>query len=97
MTFPMFRPIPQAKDTKDNYKNNGCPPVPYMMDSYTPGTQLKLKKNPNWDANTDPVATSTRTLGLQVGRRDVARPEAGSGTASVPTPPRSTTATSTRR
>ena len=26
-----------------------------MFDTYTPGTELKLKKNPNWDPNTDPV------------------------------------------
>jgi peptide/nickel transport system substrate-binding protein len=55
MTFPMFGPIPQAKDTKDNYKNKWLSTGPYMLDSYTPGTQLKLKKNPNWDANSDPV------------------------------------------
>ena len=55
LTFPMFGPIPQAKDTKDNYKNKWLSTGPYMLDSYTPGTQLKLKKNPNWDANTDPV------------------------------------------
>ena len=55
MTFPMFGPIPQAKDTKDNYKNKWLSTGPYMMDSYTPGTELKLKKNPNWDANSDPV------------------------------------------
>jgi peptide/nickel transport system substrate-binding protein len=55
MTFPMFGPIPQAKDTKDNYKNKWLSTGPYMIDSYTPGTELKLKKNPNWDANTDPV------------------------------------------
>jgi peptide/nickel transport system substrate-binding protein len=55
MTFPMFGPIPQAKDTKDNYKNKWLSTGPYMLDSYTPGTELKLKKNPNWDASTDPV------------------------------------------
>ncbi len=54
-TFPMFSPIPQAKDTKDNYKNKWLSTGPYMIDTYTPGTELKLKKNPNWDANTDPV------------------------------------------
>jgi len=55
MTFPMFGPIPQAKDTKDNYKNKWLSTGPYMLDTYTPGTELKLKKNPNWDASTDPV------------------------------------------
>jgi peptide/nickel transport system substrate-binding protein len=55
MTFPMFGPIPQAKDTKDNYKNKWLSTGPYSLDTYTPGTELKLKKNQNWDANTDPV------------------------------------------
>ena len=55
MTFPMFTPIPQAKDTKTDYENNPLSTGPYMWDSYTPGSELKLKKNPNWDANSDPV------------------------------------------
>jgi peptide/nickel transport system substrate-binding protein len=55
MTFPMFTPIPKAKDTKQDYKNKPLSTGPYMFDSYTPGSELKLKKNPNWDPNTDPV------------------------------------------
>jgi peptide/nickel transport system substrate-binding protein len=53
--FPMFSPIPKDKDTKNNYKNKWLSQGPYMLDSYTPGAELKLKKNPNWDASTDPV------------------------------------------
>ncbi|MGX6603059.1 ABC transporter substrate-binding protein [Micromonosporaceae bacterium Da 78-11] len=55
MTFPLFSPIPEAKDTKADYKNKPIATGPYMFDSYTPGTELKLKKNPNWAADTDPV------------------------------------------
>lgn len=55
MSFPMFSPIPKAKDTKQDYKNKPIATGPYMFDSYTAGSELKLKKNPNWDANTDPV------------------------------------------
>ena len=55
MTFPMFTPIPKAKDTKDQYKNSPLSTGPYQFDAFTPGTELKLKKNPNWDAKTDPV------------------------------------------
>src|SRR3954447_17716706 len=55
MSFPMFTPIPKAKDTKQDYGNNPVSSGPYQWDSYTPGTELKLKKNPNWDPNTDPV------------------------------------------
>ncbi|GAA2582760.1 ABC transporter substrate-binding protein [Winogradskya consettensis] len=53
MTFPLFSPIPQAKDTKADYKNKPISTGPYEFDTYTPGVELKLKKNPNWDANTD--------------------------------------------
>lgn len=55
MTFAMFTPIPKAKDTKQDYKNKPLATGPYAFDTYTAGTQLKLKKNPNWDPNTDPV------------------------------------------
>jgi peptide/nickel transport system substrate-binding protein len=55
MTFPMFTPIPKAKDTKQDYKNHPLATGPYMFDTYRPGTELKLKKNPSWDPNTDPV------------------------------------------
>jgi|SwirhisoilCB2_FD_contig_91_1108781_length_2220_multi_3_in_0_out_0_2 peptide/nickel transport system substrate-binding protein len=53
MTFPMFTPIPKAKDKKQDYKNHPLATGPYMFDTFQPGTQLKLKRNPNWDANTD--------------------------------------------
>lgn len=55
MSFPMFTPIPKAKDTKQEYKNRPLATGPYMFDSYAPGTSLKLKRNPNWVAATDPV------------------------------------------
>ncbi|GIF18082.1 peptide/nickel transport system substrate-binding protein [Actinoplanes tereljensis] len=55
LTFPAFTPIPKAKDTKQDYKNHPISTGPYMFDEYVPGTSLTLKKNPNWDANTDPV------------------------------------------
>lgn len=54
-SFPMFTPIPQAKDTKQNYQNAPMSTGPYQWDTYTVGSELKLKKNPNWDPATDPV------------------------------------------
>jgi peptide/nickel transport system substrate-binding protein len=54
-SFPMFTPIPKEKDTKQNYEKSPMTTGPYTIDSYQPGVQLKLKKNPNWDANSDPV------------------------------------------
>jgi peptide/nickel transport system substrate-binding protein len=53
--FPMFTPIPKAKDTKKNYEQHPLATGPYQVASYTPGTELKLSKNPNWDPATDPV------------------------------------------
>ena len=54
-SFPMFTPIPEAKDTKQNYDHMPMTTGPYMWQSYNPGAELKLVKNPNWDPNTDPV------------------------------------------
>ena len=54
-TFPMFTPIPKAKDTKQSYEQHPMTTGPYMWQSYNPGAELKLVKNPNWDPNTDPV------------------------------------------
>lgn len=54
-TFPVFTPIPKDKDTKTNYDKAPMTTGPYQLDSYQAGVQLKLKKNPNWDPNTDPV------------------------------------------
>jgi peptide/nickel transport system substrate-binding protein len=55
LTFPAFTPIPEAKDTKQEYKNHPIATGPYMFDQYVAGTSLTLKKNPNWDPNTDAV------------------------------------------
>jgi len=55
LTFPAFSPMQKAKDTKDNYKNAPIATGPYQFDQFTPGTELTLKKNPNWVASTDPV------------------------------------------
>ncbi len=53
--FTMFTPIPKAKDDKQNYEQHPLSTGPYMVQSYNPGTELKLVKNPNWDPATDPV------------------------------------------
>ena len=55
MSFPLFTPIPKEKDTRENYQNNPLATGPYMFESYTPGVELKLVRNPHWDPNTDPV------------------------------------------
>ncbi|MBB4697708.1 ABC transporter substrate-binding protein [Paractinoplanes abujensis] len=55
MTFPMFTPIPKAKDTRQEYKNKPLATGPYKFKSYQAGTSLVLEKNTNWDPNTDPA------------------------------------------
>ncbi|MFG1603967.1 ABC transporter substrate-binding protein [Actinoplanes sp. NPDC049265] len=55
MTFPLFTPIPKAKDTKQDYKNHPLATGPYMFDSFQAGTKLVLKRNPNWKKETDAV------------------------------------------
>ncbi|GAA4930154.1 ABC transporter substrate-binding protein [Actinoplanes utahensis] len=55
MTFPMFTPIPEAKDTKQEYQLKPMATGPYQVESYSVGSELKLVKNTNWDPNTDPV------------------------------------------
>lgn len=53
--FPLFTPIPEAADAKKEYELKPKSTGPYKLASLTPGTELKLVKNPNWDPNTDPV------------------------------------------
>lgn len=53
LTFPAFTPIPKAKDTKQDYQNKPMTTGPYKIDSFTPGSELKLSRNTNWDPNTD--------------------------------------------
>jgi len=55
MSFPLFTPIPRDKDTKVDYKNKPLATGPYQFDTFTPGTELTLKRNPNWDAASDPA------------------------------------------
>jgi peptide/nickel transport system substrate-binding protein len=55
VAFPMFTPIPKAKDTQKNYEQRPMTTGPYQVTSYQPGAELKLSKNPSWDPNTDPV------------------------------------------
>lgn len=55
VSFNQFTPIPEAKDKKADYQLHPLATGPYMFDKYTPGTELTLKRNPNWDPATDPA------------------------------------------
>ncbi len=55
VSFSQFAPIPEAKDKKADYQLHPLATGPYMFDKYTPGTELTLKRNPNWDPASDPA------------------------------------------
>jgi len=48
-------PVPEAKDTGANYKQHVVSSGPYMFDQNNLGKDFSLKRNPNWDAATDPI------------------------------------------
>ncbi|MEO3784312.1 ABC transporter substrate-binding protein [Actinocorallia sp. B10E7] len=53
--MPQTAPVPRAKDTGVNYKKQMVSSGPYKVDSYVPGKEMKLSRNPNWAAGTDPL------------------------------------------
>ena len=54
-TYGAFSPVPQEKDTKQNYDNRPFATGPYKIESYDRGKQLTLVRNSYWDASTDPI------------------------------------------
>lgn len=54
-SFSQMSPIPQDRDTQGSYGENPLASGPYMFDTYRKSRSLKLKKNENWDASTDPA------------------------------------------
>ncbi|MDE9366074.1 ABC transporter substrate-binding protein [Luteipulveratus sp. YIM 133132] len=53
-SFPQMSPIPQTQDSKTQYGTNPLASGPYMFDTYSKNT-LRLRKNPAWDAASDPA------------------------------------------
>ncbi len=56
--LPATIPVPQAKDTGIKYKEHVVSTGPYEFDTNNPGKNFSLKRNPNWDASTDPNRTA---------------------------------------
>jgi len=56
--LPATIPVPQAKDTGIKYKEHVVSSGPYMFDTNNLGKNFTLKRNPNWDASTDPNRTA---------------------------------------
>ncbi|AKU17667.1 ABC transporter substrate-binding protein [Luteipulveratus mongoliensis] len=53
--LPQTVPVPQAKDTGSKYRNHVISSGPYMFDKVQNGKLYTLKRNPHWDAKTDPL------------------------------------------
>lgn len=56
--LPTTAPVPQAKDTRQNYDLKPFSSGPYKVKSYQRDVALELARNPNWDPNTDPLRTA---------------------------------------
>ncbi|MFC6704588.1 ABC transporter substrate-binding protein [Flexivirga alba] len=54
-SFPQFSPIPQSKDTKNDYQKHPLTTGPYEVSTYNIGQKLVLTRNPNWAPASDPV------------------------------------------
>jgi peptide/nickel transport system substrate-binding protein len=54
-SFPMFTPIPEAKDTKLDYERAPMATGPYMVEEYRPQVSMTLVQNPEWVPETDPI------------------------------------------
>ncbi|WP_436699681.1 ABC transporter substrate-binding protein [Nocardioides sp. BYT-33-1] len=54
VSMPAFAPVPKAADTEpETYGENPVASGPYMVTSFSKGTQAVLERNPNWSADTD--------------------------------------------
>ena len=55
MAMPVTAPVEKSKDDKGAYNNHPVSSGPYEIASYKPGKSLVFKRNPYWDAKTDPI------------------------------------------
>ncbi|MGW3011008.1 ABC transporter substrate-binding protein [Streptomyces sp. NPDC001219] len=56
LTMPGYSVVPEgSKDTKDNYDVAPVCSGPYKIASFKSGKSMKLVRNTNWDAKTDPM------------------------------------------
>ncbi|MEX0172092.1 ABC transporter substrate-binding protein [Streptomyces sp. LMG1-1-1.1] len=56
--LPTTIAVPREHDTFPEYHRHPVSSGPYRIDTYTPGAQLTLHRNPHWEADTDPVRTA---------------------------------------
>jgi peptide/nickel transport system substrate-binding protein len=55
LTMAGYAIVPEKQDTKEKYDKAPAALGPYKLAEYKAGKSLKLVKNTNWDAKTDPV------------------------------------------
>ncbi|MGH3343959.1 MAG: ABC transporter substrate-binding protein [Carbonactinosporaceae bacterium] len=55
VTFPLFGPVPEDKDTGVKYDNRPFSSGPYKIQNYDRGKELVLVRNKHWSQSTDPV------------------------------------------
>ncbi|GID53690.1 ABC transporter [Actinoplanes couchii] len=55
VAMPTTAPVPQAKDTKGDYDRKPVSSGPYMIKEHAYDQYIDFVRNPNWDANTDPI------------------------------------------
>ncbi len=55
MALPLSTPVPQAKDTGARYQFHPVASGPYKIETYQPNKLLKLVRNTNWKASSDPL------------------------------------------
>lgn len=53
--LPIFSPVPEGKDPGRGGEKHVLATGPYRVDSYTPGKELLLRRNPHWDSVSDPA------------------------------------------
>jgi peptide/nickel transport system substrate-binding protein len=55
VSLPASAPLPPDKDTGVNLDNLPFSSGPYKITKNTPGVEMVLERNPNWDPATDPI------------------------------------------
>ena len=75
LTLPFFSPVPEdhAKkyDPGPEYAQHLIASGPYRLRQYTPGRQIELVRNPNWDPRTDPLrAAWVDRITVSIGRSE---------------------------
>jgi peptide/nickel transport system substrate-binding protein len=57
VSMPAFSPVPKGKGTDASYDSTPVCSGPYQVAAYTKGVEVRLTRNPNWDAKSDPART----------------------------------------